>query len=160
MVAAAYWPFIKVDDGNADDEGNPRLIFRVTNSGVGPAKVQSFELFWKGRAYPRSYTLMKDCCGLDLARYREDVFRHRATPIVDDFVAGRVIRAGETVNFLDIKLGPDNEKMWDALDAARRDIRYRICYCSVFDECWLDQHGDLNPARVATCPVPKVMYVN
>jgi hypothetical protein len=160
MVAAASWPFLKISDGNADEQGRPRLMFSVGNSGVGPAKVESFEVFWKGKAYSRSYELLRDCCGLDLPAYQAATYRHEATPIIDDKVAGRVIRAGETVTFLDIKMGADNEKLWHALDQARRDIRYRICYCSVFDECWSNDRNDLNPARVKSCEAPKVPYIN
>jgi hypothetical protein len=160
MVAAASWPFLKIGDGNSDEQGLPRLTFSVTNSGVGPAKVESFEVFWHGKAYSRSFEYLKDCCGFDLAAYRAANDQHKATPIIDSDVGGRVIRAGESVRFLDIKLGPDNEKMWHALDQARRGLRYRICYCSVFDECWLNDRNDLNPARVKKCEAPKVPYIN
>jgi hypothetical protein len=160
MVAAASWPFLEISDGNADDQGRPRLRFSVANSGVGPAKVESFEVSWKGKAYSRSYEILKDCCGFDLTAYESAKFLHNATPVIGANVAARVIRAGETVTFLDIKLGPDNEKMWHALDQARRDIRYRVCYCSVFDECWLNDRNDLNPVRVKACEAPKVPYIN
>jgi hypothetical protein len=159
MVAAASWPFLEIIDGNADEQGLPHLRFSAANSGVGPAKVESFEVFWKGRAYAKSYELLKDCCGFDLAAYEAAKFRH-GTPVIGGNVAGRVIRAGETVTFLDIKMGPDNEKMWHALDEARRDLQYSICYCSVFDECWLNDRNDLTPARVKKCEAPKVPYIN
>ena len=38
MVAAASWPFLEADEGNADEQGLPHLRFTVANSGVGPAK--------------------------------------------------------------------------------------------------------------------------
>ncbi|HEY5338970.1 MAG TPA: hypothetical protein VIJ85_12255 [Rhizomicrobium sp.] len=55
--------------------------------------------------------------------------------------------------------------VWNALDKAQRVITYRICYCSVLDECWLNTvtsqlstPGQLTPKVVKTCPVPKVAY--
>jgi hypothetical protein len=40
-------------------------------------------------------------------------------------------------------------------------MSYRVCYCSVFDECWTNTigHGhQLDPVRVGKCPVPAVAY--
>jgi hypothetical protein len=60
-------------------------------------------------------------------------------------------------------LGSTNEAVWRALNTARNnDITYRICYCSVFDECWINTvsgRNQLDPAPVDKCPVPKVGYV-
>ena len=45
-------------------------------------------------------------------------------------------------------------------------MSYRICYCSVFDECWIDtfngilpQVGQLRPQKLKQCPVPKVAFL-
>jgi hypothetical protein len=35
----------------------------------------------------------------------------------------------------------------------------RVCYCSVFDECWLSDLHTLHPQAVAQCPKPDVMFV-
>ncbi len=46
-----------------------------------------------------------------------------------------------------------------ATGAARlKELVFRICYCSVFDECFLTDFNALHPARVDKCPVPAVPY--
>jgi len=76
-----------------------------------------------------------------------------------------VLRAGDQESFIMFPLRDDNVSEWNALNAARKRITYRICYCSVLNECWLADlksdladPGQLNPARVEECPVPKVSY--
>src|ERR1700733_2223885 len=65
MVAAASWPFLQLDSSNTDAQDNPDVTLSVTNSGVGPAKVESFEVIWKGAAYANSIYYLHACCGLD-----------------------------------------------------------------------------------------------
>lgn len=66
IVAASSWPFLQVMTGNSNAQNRPELIFNVTNAGVGPAKVKSFEVFWKGKPYRSSFQLMHDCCGYEI----------------------------------------------------------------------------------------------
>src|ERR1700743_3126454 len=68
MVAASSWPLLEVDSSNVDDKGNSVLLFRVTNTGVGPAKVRSFEEFYKGKPYPPAVSLIRACCKPDFTR--------------------------------------------------------------------------------------------
>ena len=76
-----------------------------------------------------------------------------------------VLRAGEQESFIMLPLHDDNVIEWNALNAARKHIAYRICYCSVLNECWranlksdLAAPGQLNPERVKDCPIPAVAY--
>src|SRR5579862_9471105 len=68
MVAASSWPMLSVDSSNVDAEGHSVLLFRVTNSGVGPAKVRSFEVFYKGRPTTGAVSLIRACCQPNFAR--------------------------------------------------------------------------------------------
>ena len=73
-----------------------------------------------------------------------------------------MLRAGETNSFIQMGLGTQNEALWRALNAARNgSITYRICYCSVFNECWINivkGRDQLDPEPVDKCPVPAVPY--
>ncbi len=163
MVAAASWPMLEIGGGNIGDNGEARLTFRVTNSGVGPAKVRTFEVFYKGKAYASSTALMRGCC--------DKTFSGTAAPdraqiakwaFVTGRVAGEVIRAGESIAFINYGLDSTDAAAWHALDSARQhNFTYRVCYCSVFDECWrntITNKDQLDPVRVDTCPVPPVPY--
>ncbi|MGN6514738.1 MAG: hypothetical protein ACTHLR_02735 [Rhizomicrobium sp.] len=163
MVAASSWPILIVGSGNVGDNGQAEIIFRITNAGVGPAKVRTFELFYKGKPYPSSSALMRACC--------DPHFQDMTSPeqmqiaqwaFITGEVPGNVIRAGESQVFIRYGLHSEHANAWHALDAARqRDISYRVCYCSVFDECWrntITNKDRLDPVRVDTCPVPAVPY--
>lgn len=161
MVAASSWPLLEVGSSSVDDKGNSMLLFRVTNTGVGPAKIRSFEVFYKGRPTTGAVSLIRACCKRDFMRplpgdsAPEDVF-------ITGGVPGNVIRAGEANTFIQMGPGAGNQPVWRALDAARNyDITYRICYCSVFDECWINTvkgRNQLDPTPVNKCPVPAVPY--
>lgn len=70
-----------------------------------------------------------------------------------------MILAGEKRVFFHMPLGSVDVDVWRKLDIARRELKFHACYCSVFDECWTSNLVDLEPKRVAVCPVPKVPYI-
>lgn len=163
MVAASSWPILIVGSSNVGDNGEAQLTFRVTNSGVGPAKARTFEVFYKGKPYPSSEALMRACCNPDFKTARSPSNpKIEAGAFITGGIAGSVIRAGEHPAFITYALNRQNATGWHALDAARqRDIAYRVCYCSVFDECWINTSGRqqaLDPKRVDKCPVPPISY--
>ena len=158
MVAAASWPFVQLDSSNTDNDGHLRIQLSLVNSGVGPAKLESFELFWKGKAYESANPLMRDCCGFRGFEVPQPEGEAPRTPLNVGTSTGAVVRAGETHPFLSYALGPDNEKEWRALDRARFQMEFRACYCSVFDDCWSSDLANLHPRRVEHCPKPALSY--
>lgn len=165
MVAASSWPFLQVLTGNSNAQNHPELVFTVSNAGVGPAKVKSFEVFWKSKSYRTSFQLMRDCCGYQIPTVAPQTPEGELPPgqVSSSHVAHNVIRAGEERSFLAYELAPQNAAIWKKFDQVRQtELQYRICYCSVFDECWIDTFdftGDKGPSRVDMCPIPKVAYV-
>jgi hypothetical protein len=165
LVAASTWPFLQIGVDNATPEGVPYLKFNVINTGVGPAKIESFEVFWKGKPFRSGRDLLKACCGLKppggLLRTNDD----GRTRLLTGTVQGIVLRSGDTEMFIGYPLKDDNVKEWNALNDARPQITYRVCFCSVLDACWrnaltgdLSVRGQLHPEQVKTCPVPPVPY--
>lgn len=63
LVAASTWPFLQILISNATPDAKLDLHFDVVNTGVGPAKIESFEMFWKGKPYRSGRQLLIDCCG-------------------------------------------------------------------------------------------------
>lgn len=164
MVAASSWPFIEVGSSSVDAAGKPVLTFSVYNTGVGPAKIRSFEVFYKGKPIRGAEELVRACCN---PKFKRGTAADGPATADDYFITGGVpglvVRAGETRNFITFGLSPRSQPTWTALDRVRnRDIAYRVCYCSVFDECWRNTARpgaeQLDPVRVDTCPVPPVPY--
>jgi hypothetical protein len=151
MVAAASWPFLQLNSGNNDDQGKRRLTLTLENAGVGPAKIETLEVFWRGKAYSGSWALLKACC---------------ATPGLKTWNMGtlpaseKVLRAGEERPLLRLDPTPETEAMWKTFDRVRQtELTYRACYCSVFDECWIGDLAKLRPKPVAACPKPETPYI-
>ena len=165
LVASGTWPFLQVQIDNANPDGKLNLQFHVVNTGVGPAKIESFEVFWKGKPYRSGRQLLKECCGFkNYAATSPEGKSH--TPLLTGTVQGVVLRAGEPETFIRYPLNGDNLAIWNALDHARAGFSYRICYCSVLDECWRNSlvnelyvPGQLHPEHVKACPIPAVPYI-
>jgi hypothetical protein len=64
-----------------------------------------------------------------------------------------LMRAGATS--LDPAEGVGSDTLLDRLGRASAENRFRmtICYCSVFDDCWMRDTAEMGQAtRVASCP--------
>jgi hypothetical protein len=165
LVAASTRPFLQIGIDNSTPEGVPFLKFNMINAGVGPAVIKSFELFYKGKPYHSGPQLLKSCCGLQPVGGPILPPSDKHTRLLTGTIQGMVLRAGEQESFIILPLHDDNVAQWNALDAARKVITYRTCYCSVLGECWLANlkgdlaaPGGLDPERVKECPVPAVAY--
>lgn len=165
LVAASTWPFVQVQVSNADPDTKLDLQFEVVNTGVGPAKIESFEAFWNGKAYRSGDDLLRDCCGYVHVKSTSPEARNH-TPLSTGTVQGMVLRPGEIETFIHYPLHDDNLDVWTKLNKVRDQMTFRICYCSVLNECWRNKvhselyiPGQLHPERVKTCPVPAVAYI-
>jgi hypothetical protein len=152
LVAANSWPFMQYAAGWNTTDGVTKVRMRVFNSGVGPAKIESVELLWKGVAYRGDREFLEACCGFDPAS---------GTPFDSSGFAGYVFRAGSEDIFLEFSKQAD-PAVFAALQQAAlsRDLQLNVCYCSIFDECW---QGDLTalslkPKQVEACTLPKVSF--
>ena len=155
LVAAASWPFIEMSDSDMTPTGAPDLLLSAHNAGIGPAKVESVELSWHGKAYRSSRELLRACCALPRGA------EAKSTPYETSTLDGAVIRAGQTVNLVRVIDPGENPTVWDRFHALLYpsvQLDFRICYCSAFNECWTTNGYRLNPPRVNACPVPKVPF--
>ena len=159
MVAAASWPLLQVDSADIPENGRGMISMSIINGGVGPAKLKTLQVWWHGKAYAGARPLLKDCCGYRAFDRPAEIRSREPAPVLTGGVHDVVIRAGERHNFLRMPLGAENVDAWRKLDRARHELKYRACYCSVFDECWVGTLIDLEPHRVDTCPAVKVPYI-
>jgi hypothetical protein len=153
LVETNSWPYLGYETGNVGGAGGNNIELRITNDGVGPAKIEAAELKWNGEAQRNATDLLRACCG-----YRSD----KANGLWFDFIVGRVLRAGETIIFVTLPKTPADSAAWSRLNGARLSHRLSVdvCYCSVFDECWTENlvQMSLNPRRVDRCTTPAVPY--
>lgn len=169
LVAANSWPFIQFGETDGTPSGGlgTGISLVIMNSGIGPAKIETFEISWNGQAQRNPEDLLHACCSgagksgdgpVDLGWLLE---HHEVSG-----TSGMVLRPGQTFPFLVLPRGSASEANWDALRSAfLHGLAIRSCYCSAFDACWIvdDRFGkprNLNPPQVAVCPQPKIAYHN
>ncbi len=148
LVTAATWPFVQLytsDVGGAEEDRRV-IAMGLKNSGVGPAKIESVQMTWKGREVASSLEFLRACCGV---ASREPRYGHG---LQSNTVSPGVLIAGQSASFLVMPWRPETAPVWDALDRARSEASLSICYCSVFDECWVTDGNTLRPKPVKACP--------
>jgi len=141
LVQANSWPLLLYATGNANDNGDPEITMKIENTGVGPAKLISLELF---RGEQRLRTPRDLINALDSTHPRPNLSLGITLPTV--------LRAGTDMLILGMKR-EGNEALWDKLNEARFRFRFRACYCSVFDECWVSDLLTVSPQPIQQCPV-------
>jgi hypothetical protein len=137
--SASVWPHLELGI-----LFTPRTAgMQVSNSGVGPAIVQSVIVSVDGhplRSWPEAFKILIDS---------------PATKYSSSSVSDRVIRAGETVNWFALPtdiLPPD-------IQTRLARVVIEICYASVYDEHWIvaDAHAGQHSEwrTVKKCPAAK-----
>ena len=146
LVAANVWPFPSAILSNGYGTTGSTAI-GVSNSGVGPAKIQSFELFYRGQPVSSPLDLLRKCCGLAPGDAAVKAAFPSANHLVTSIVEQTVLRPGEENAVLRIPPSRTVPAITDRLrqvDVLTR-VTFRVCYCSVLDQCWM---SDLRSTRV------------
>jgi hypothetical protein len=150
LVAASSWPFIGAVIANqySTEGGRSLAAIGVSNSGVGPAKIESLEVFYQGKPARSGSDLLRRCCGLQPAG---ELPHGRHFEVTDR----TVLRAGEArATFGVWRDSPVGEAFAHHLT----DFTFRTCYCSVLDQCWVSNMRNLRTTPVKACPEPKVRF--
>ncbi|MGJ3232011.1 MAG: hypothetical protein ACFE0P_09445 [Oceanicaulis sp.] len=141
---ASVLPAIQIDGYQSRDAQTASIGLRVRNAGVGPAILSS----------------------VDLARLGEpsEDFAPIAVLLPEDYninwstMIGRVVAAGETVEAVSFHwpVSALDAEQAEALAAEWASWDVTVCYCSVFDRCWIaETRGVGDRARdVKSCPSP------
>jgi hypothetical protein len=158
LVAANSWPFLTYGTDNEGPEGRQRILLKIENAGVGPARIQTFEVWWQGQPVASADELLARCC-MSQPHAQLALADVKALNLTVGIVAPGVLRAGDGQNILTLERTEANADVWDRLNTARLNLTMRACYCSVFDECWISNLRETSTTDVATCPAAKVPFV-
>jgi hypothetical protein len=153
MVQANSWPFIQFGTHNIDERGNPKVRLSLINVGVGPARIETFELSWNGHPMSSTKALFDACCKTIPAKPAQP----NTVVVFNEHVAQRVLRAGDQFDFLAMTDSREGDLL-SKFNVERNNITVQVCYCSVFDECWLGSGITTHAERVASCPTPAVPF--
>ena len=145
LVEANSLPYLQISGSN----GNNVVSVDAINEGVGPAKIMTAEVSVDGHSIRNHNELVVACCG-----------HGNYSGLRSSYVEGRMVRSGETLSYVSLGLRSDNAALVRQFDEARQDNRIvtRLCYCSVFDDCWIADSRDPTPDPINQCAPVKVPY--
>ncbi len=157
LVTSNSYPNIDFENGNQQDlhDGQglrPAVYMALVNTGIGPARLRSVEVSFGGKPVRDLPSLLAACCAdassgaLPKARY-----------FFSGDPRGEMIPAGKSAQLFTWPQPPGDPR-WARLDATRSKVDIRVCYCSVFEECYVHDSSRREPERVEACPVPSVPY--
>jgi hypothetical protein len=153
MVEMSSWPYLELAFSTVKEDRTPRIAMMLLNRGVGPAKVESVEVWYNGVPQPDSKSLIRAMLKItDPAReirvFKSDIVRS-------------VLPARETVNLFDVALDYFSPEEYQTLRNELTHTTTRVCYCSVFDECSvMESTREGKPEKVKECPEPKTMFLH
>jgi len=151
MLAASVWPSLMAGTSNATTDGGRQVSVDLLNRGVGPARIRWAEVRYRDKALAGPSALLAACCGSN--EQAADV------SIITTSIQRRVVGAGEWIQAMRVRPRVTPTPAYEALSAALPDLRTRLCYCSVLDECWLLDSGKSEPDPVRECPAaPPVLW--
>lgn len=137
QTQAATWPYVEVIFSNSSQH----FGINVTNKGVGPAIVKSARIRLDGVAYSDSRK------NLDSVAYLLTGSRRVLSGYTN--VNNRVISPGEVISFIEVS---DSASVMLLLQSLQKhSTQVEVCYCSVFDECWIAVGGKVEPCDGCKC---------
>jgi hypothetical protein len=155
LVEANVWPFLREILSNGyGAEGDVAIGF--SNAGVGPAKVRSYEVFYRGKPVRSGLDLLRKCCALGTSR--EDVKRELPAGFYYSAADQTVLRPGENNIVLMLRRTASAAQMPKRFAAALSQLSFRVCYCSVQDECWRSNLQSIRAQPVRECPAPQFAF--
>ena len=151
LVAANVWPFPReiLSNDYGDEHG---IAIGFSNAGVGPVKIRSYEVFYRGRPVSSNLDLLRKFCGLpaDSACVIKALPHGFYVSLADQ----TVWRPGEENPVLLVHREVSAPQIPDRFRNALKDLSFRVCYCSVLDQCWISDLRSIrvNPVRECTAP--------
>lgn len=134
---ASVLPEVILANSYNNDRERPRFSFIVVNNGIGPGRIRSMRVQVDQKAV-RNWAGMLKALGGEGRSFGQSQ------------IAGRLVQAGETITIFETA-NPDTVQL---IIENRSRISGEICYCSVFEDCWLPAANVTElPEPVDQCPI-------
>lgn len=131
------WPYVAL----SQSYGPEGFRLRASNKGIGPARVRTVTLRYQGTAYDELDELILNTVG------EENAFSYDVYKTSD--IARSILSPEESATLFSVPWEPRTRLL---LDRWAGNIDIELCYCSVYDECWLSRLEAPEPAPVEACP--------
>lgn len=135
------YPVLQIDGFVSRSAEGTEIGVRLENSGVGPALIESV-------------TAMADGDILEsLEKYRGSL--PKGYEISWTGLGGRAVAPGDSLDALRFEWTPDEitSESLNAAVASWGEVDFEICYCSVFQKCWITNMDATRAENVKACRV-------
>lgn len=136
---ASVWPSLAIGENDVHSSTEDSFTWRVDNNGVGPAKIESVTVSLDGKPY-------RDWQSVAAVLAPDQPF-HASQSSINGLVMPPGLNRETTVEM--VKLS--DPVLARAFHNAQSRFKIEICYCSVYDDCWIANIND----RGKTPPVDR-----
>lgn len=135
---ASVWPYVTIGTYEYRIPGHETFTWRVDNNGVGPAKIESVQVTLDGKPYRNWYELF--------AALAPGQQFHGQTSSLNGIVLPPNLNRETGIEMVK----PDTTERAKAFLDAQSRLSVEICYCSVYEECWI-----VRSFQPGSTPVPR-----
>lgn len=148
LVEANSRPFIQFVFGHGDyavgSSVAQALTLLISNPGAGAARVERFSMLLDGKVVDNAGDALAHLAGLSSPEALGPMSYSDAAPAY--------VKAGSDELVLRWPRTEQNAAAWDrVLAAGPARLSFEACYCSIFDECWIEKSAVFRPTPVKSC---------
>ena len=136
---ASVWPYLSLGENSTNKRGEEAFTWRIDNNGVGPARIESVVVSVDGKPYT---TWAKVYHALS-----PDLPFHGAQSSANGVVLPPSLNRETTIEMFK----PSDPALARATIDGKDRFQIQVCYCSVYDECWVAKLSERHPRAVARC---------
>ena len=158
-LEASVWPRVEWENSNYDEEHRANaIIFGLANRGVGPARIARVEILFNGKRMGNENVLLLACCvGGGTQEERSVTLKRLTGRTFTSTLDGVALTPGQERILFQFDRPVDDSlalAVWDRLNEIRDELELTVCYCSVFDDCWITRARAYTQATepVRSCP--------
>jgi hypothetical protein len=152
LVASNSYPNIDISVSNfSAKEDKDHISYDLTNTGLGPARIEWINIEVKDKPVVDLVDLIRTCCTKPDEHGKLDAQ-------VASYSPGQLLPKGDSMSVISwpkpIQATPAFERWRDNINI----VKVSVCYCSVFDECFIRVQGRERPKSVEACETPKQLF--
>ena len=148
QARASVWPYLSIGYSYTSNVDKDAFIWTVNNNGVGPAKVESVTLTLDGKPMKRWEEVL---VALGVA----------TTPSTAmSSIGGEVIPPNTNRETTIAPIKVHEREAARLFKAAEKRFRMDVCYCSVYDDCWVAHWQQAKVDPVARCEAVGTQFEN
>lgn len=164
LVQANSYPYLQVVSSDLSDDLKTEMTrITIVNQGVGPARIEDVKVTVDGKPVGSLNALLDACCAPGILAAGKSGARDfdgiHFGEVIKSTAISRMIRPGESFDMIHWPVTAANQKVNRALgQQAGKRVQVTVCYCSVFDECWVRSYASDKPEKVKVCPANDTPY--